>query len=172
MRAMPTRTQRLARPGLLLAAVFAAFLALGVGPLAHPAPVSASTATTMEAEIVSWINHARANRGIPALKVGWRLVDLSGDRAAYMARTGVLRHPACLSCMLRNRGVSFRTCAETIAYTSYPWGYQAARSIFNSWKNSSTHWSILMSRSYTRIGVGVAYRSSNHTTWASAILVG
>jgi uncharacterized protein YkwD len=171
MRPMSTPTQRLARPGLLLTAFLAAFLALAVGPVSHPAPASASTATTMEGYLVTWINNARANRGIPKLRVGSRLVNAAGDRAATMARTGVLKHPTCLACMLRNRGVSFRTCAETIAYTTYPWGYQAAKSIFNSWKSSSTHWSILMSRSFTRFGVGVAYRSSNHSTWASAILV-
>jgi uncharacterized protein YkwD len=172
MRAMFATSPRLARPSVLLAASFVALLALSIGPVAHPAPASASTASTMEAEIVSWINNARANRGIPALRVGWRLVDLSGDRASYMAKTGVLSHPSCLACRLRNRGVSFTTCAEAIGSTTYPWGYQAARSIFNGWKNSSAHWGILMSRSYTRIGVGVAYRSSNHSTWASAILVG
>jgi uncharacterized protein YkwD len=56
--------------------------------------------------------------------------------------------------------------------TSYPWGYDAARSIYLSWKNSPPHWSILMSRGYHRIGVGVAYRSGNHTTWAAAELAG
>jgi uncharacterized protein YkwD len=172
MRPMSTPTQHIARPGLLVTAFLAAFLALAVGPVSHPAPASASTATTMEAYLVTMINNARANRGVPALRVGSKLVDLAGDRAATMARSAKLQHPSCLACLLRNRAVSFRTCAETIAYTTYPWGYQAAKSIFLSWRNSSTHWGILMSRSYTRFGVGVAYRSSNHSTWAAAVLVG
>jgi uncharacterized protein YkwD len=29
-----------------------------------------------------------------------------------------------------------------------------------------------MSRSFTKIGVGVAYRSSNHTTWAAGEVKG
>jgi uncharacterized protein YkwD len=74
--------------------------------------------------------------------------------------------------VFRSYGVSFRVCGEVLAWTSYPWGYQAAQAIFNSWKNSSTHWSILMSRSFTKIGVGVAYRSSNHTTWAAGEVKG
>ena len=43
---------------------------------------------------------------------------------------------------------------------------------FLGWKNSPGHWSLLMSRSYKRIGVGVAYRSSNHSTWGAADLAG
>jgi uncharacterized protein YkwD len=88
-----------------------------------------------------------------------------------MASAGKLFHPSCLSCLLRKRSVSFSKCAEVIAYTSYPWGYDAARSIFLWWKGSSNHWGILMSRDYTRIGIGVAYRSSSRTTYASGILV-
>ena len=172
MRAMSTPSPRLGRPNILLAAVFAAFIGLAVGPVANPPPTQASTASNMEAQIVNWINQARASRGIPALKVGSKLTDLAGDRAVVLKNTQKLAHPSCLSCVLRNRGISFRNCAEVVAWTGYPWGYEAAKSIFLAWKNSSTHWGILMSRSFTRIGVGVAYRSSNRTTWAAGVLAG
>ena len=164
-------TSHRTRPSLVLVAALFALIALGAGPVAHPAPANASAAT-MEAKLVTWINNARATRGIPPLKVGWRLVDLAGDRAATMARTGKMVHVDCLACVLRSRGVSFGRCAETLSYTTYPWGYEAAHSIFLGWKNSRDHWSILMSRSYTRFGVGVAYRSSDHATFAAAVLVG
>ncbi len=172
MRPMSRGPQRLAHPSLLLAAAFMALLALAVGPVAHPAPASASTATTMEAELVSWINSARASRGVPALRVGSKLTNLAGSRATTLARTGVLLHPSCLACVFNNWDISWSACGEAIAMTTYPWGYQAARSIFNGWKNSPGHWSLLMSRAYHRIGMGVAYRSSNHSTWASADLAG
>ena len=172
MRPMSRGPQRLAYPSLLLAAAFMALLAFAVGPAAHPAPASASTATTMEAQLVSWINSARQNRGVPALRVGSKLTNLAGSRAATLARTTVLVHPSCLGCVFTSWDISWRTCGEAIAMTTYPWGYQAARSIFLGWKNSPGHWSLLMSRSYTRIGVGVAYRSSNHSTWAAADLAG
>jgi uncharacterized protein YkwD len=172
MRPMSRGPQRLAHPSLLLAAAFLALLALAVGPAAHPAPASASTATTMEAQIVSWINSARQNRGVPALRVGSKLTDLAGSRATTLARTTVLVHPSCLGCMYNNWDISWSACGEAIAMTTYPWGYQAARSIFLGWKNSPGHWSLLMSRSYKRIGIGVAYRSSNHSTWSSADLAG
>ena len=172
MRPMSRGPQRLTHPSLLLAAAFMALLALAVGPAAHPAPASASTATTMEAQIVSWVNGARQSRGVPALRVGSKLTSLAGSRATTLSRTTVLVHPPCLGCMYGNWDISWRACGEAIAMTTYPWGYQAARSIFLGWKNSPGHWSLLMSRSYTRIGIGVAYRSSNHSTWASADLAG
>jgi uncharacterized protein YkwD len=146
-----------------------------VGPVSHPDRASASiasTATYMEGLIVGWINNARAARGIPRLTVGSKLTDLAGDRAAYMASGGPFAHPSCLSCLLRKYAISFSRCAEVIAWNSYAWGYTAARTVFLQWRNSSAHWGILMSRSYTRIGIGVAYRSRDRSTFAAGVLAG
>ena len=172
MRAMSARSTRPARPGILLAAALVAFLGLAVGPVAHPAPAQAGTASYMEGLIVKWVNHARERRGIKPLRVTTRLTNLAGDRSATLARTGVLAHPSCLACTFRSYGIKFSRCGEDIAWTSYPWGWDAARNIYLGWKHSSTHWSILMSRGFHRIGVGVTYRSSDHTTWAAAELAG
>lgn len=168
------RSTRPAR-SIVRVALAALVLATGLavtGPVANPAPVSAGTADYMEDLLLRWINNARTSRGLPALKVGWRLEDLAGDRAASMAAKGDLFHVSCLACLLRQRSVSFKYCAEVVASTSYPWGYEAAKQIYLRWKGSSTHWSILMSRTYTRIGLGVAYRSKDRTTYAAGILVG
>ena len=172
MRAMSAPSPRLRHSSILLAAALVAFLGFAIGPAAHPAPAAASTATYMEGLIVKWVNHARANRGIAPLRVTTRLTNLAGDRSATLARTTNLIHPNCLSCVFRSYDIKFSRCAENIAWTSYPWGYQAARSIYLGWKGSPTHWTILMSRGYHRIGVGVTYRSSNQTTWAAAELAG
>jgi uncharacterized protein YkwD len=169
---MSGESPRLGRTSLVLAALIAAFTALAVGPVAHPEPVSAGTAATMESKILGWINNARDNRGLRPLRVTDKLRDLAGDRASTMARTGDLEHPDCLSCLLRNRDISFDTCAETIAFTTYDWGHDAARSIFTAWRGSSGHWDILMSRKLRRIGVGVAYRSQNDGTFGAAVLAG
>ena len=141
-----------------------------VGPVSHPARVEASTASYMEGLLVKWINDARAARGVPKLSVGTKLTDLAGDRAATMANYNKMAHPSCLGCLLNARAINWSTCGEVIAGTTYPWGSSAAKSIFNAWKGSSGHWGILMSRNFTRIGLGVAYRSSNHNTFAAGIL--
>lgn len=126
----------------------------------------------MESLLVKWINSARANKGIPQLRVGSKLTDLAGYRARTMASTNKLAHADCLACLLRSRGVSFSACGEVIASNSYPYGYEAARAIYRAWKGSAGHWSILMSRSYRRFGVGIAYRSSNRATFGSVVLAG
>ena len=165
------RTSRILARLALLSFVLAAAVTI-VGPVAHPAPVSASTASYMEGLLVMWINDARAARGIPRLTVGTKLTNYAGDRAAKMASTNKMTHPSCLGCELNARDISWSTCGEVIAGNTYPWGYQAAKTLYNSWKGSSGHWSILMSRSFKRFGVGVAYRSSNHNTFGAVVLAG
>jgi uncharacterized protein YkwD len=172
MRAMSAKSPRPAHTSILLVAALVAFLGFAVGPAAHPAPVSASTATYREGLIVGWINNARAARGVAPLKVGSMLTDLAGDRAAASARNRSLSHPSCLGCVFRSYGISFNVCGEVLAWTSYPWGYQAAKNLFNGWKGSPTHWNILMSPTFHKIGVGVAYRSSDRTTWGAGEVKG
>ena len=172
---MTSPATRPSRPAALLARIAMLSLVLAgaatmVGPVAHPEPVSAGTAEYIEGLLVKWVNQARSARGVPALRVGSKLTELAGDRAKTLASTNKLAHPSCLSCLLRQAGVSFSSCGEVIAGTTYPWGYDAAKSIYRSWRGSSGHWSMLMSRSYTRLGMGVAYRSSNRTTFAAGLL--
>jgi uncharacterized protein YkwD len=155
---------------LLLAATLAAVTITAVGPIAHPSPASAGTADTMEAKLVSLINVERSKRGLAPLRLHSGLVDLAGDRAAYMASVNSLLHISCLGCTLNARGIQWYTAGEVIAWTSYPWGSQAAQSIFNAWRGSSGHWAMLMSSRYNYFGVGVAYRSSNSRTYAAAEL--
>jgi uncharacterized protein YkwD len=154
----------------LLAALLVASVGTVAGPMAHPSSVSASTATTMESTILSLVNAERTKRGLVPLRLHAGLVDLAGDRAAYMASIGSLQHISCLSCTMSARGIQAFGSSEVIAWTSYPWGDQAAKSIFTSWKNSSSHWSLLMSDRSNYIGIGVAYRSSNARTYASAVM--
>lgn len=167
---VPLRPRVRALARLLLTATLASAAVAGVGPVAHPSPVVASVAGTMEADLLRWVNAARADRGLVPLRLHSGLVDLAGDRAASMAASGSLKHPSCLGCMLTNRGIQWYSVGEVVASTTYPWGDQAAQSIFNGWKRSSTHWALLMSSTFNYIGFGVAYRSSNRSTWAAADL--
>lgn len=155
---------------LLLVAFVAAGFVTALGPMAHPSSVAAGTADTMESTILSLINTERAKRGLIGLKLHSGLVDLAGDRAAYMASIGSLQHISCLSCTLNARSIQWYGTGEVIASNNYPWGDQAARVLFDGWMASSTHRAILMSSSFNYIGIGVAYRSANHSTYASAVL--
>ncbi len=160
-------------PGARLRLAFIAglaTLAFVVGPLAQPAPVAAGTADKIEASLRAWVNADRKNLGLVPLRKYGKLWSLAGDRAATMASTGELKHASCLSCLLDARGIQWYLDGEVIAWTSWPWGSQAAQSIYNAWKNSPEHWALLMSDRFNYFGIGVAYRSSNGTTWASIVL--
>ncbi len=126
----------------------------------------------MDAQIIGWINQDRVKLGLVPLRSYAALGSLATYRAGVMASTAVLSHTiaGCLSCELNSRGIQWYSYGEVIGWTSYPWGSKAAWAIFSWWKNSPLHWSILMSKTLNYLGVGVAYRSSNGTTWSSIVL--
>lgn len=165
---MPDTTPKRRSPAVVLAAMAALVLVAGA-QLANPTPAFAGTADRIEARILELVNAARARRDLPPLRLRASLVDLAGDRAAKMARTGVLKHPKCLPCKLDRRGIEYSTYGETIAW-SYPWGIEAAKKLFRIWKNSPPHWGLLMNGRYDRVGIGVAERKG--ATWAAAVLTG
>lgn len=148
---------------LLAVSLLAATVAIGVGPVAHPADVRAGTAEDMESQLFSLINGARTQQGLVPLRGWYKLTDMAGDRAASMARTGTMSHPSCLGCMFTDYGIQWYGVGEVLAWTSWPWGSQAAQSIFNGWKGSSTHWAILMSTKFNYLGLGVALASNGRT---------
>ena len=165
------RTPQLARTRLTISAAVAALLLLAAGPMANPTPTYAGTASSTESHILSLVNRARANRGLEPLRLRASLVDFAGDRAAKMARTGVLKHPDCLPCLLDKRGISYSTYGETIAWTFKSLGERAGTHLFRIWKNSPPHWALLMSSRLDRLGIGVAHRS-NGSNWSAIVLTG
>ena len=147
-------------------------LTTGLSPLRPASPVAAGTAETMEARFVTLINADRVKLGLVPLRVHPALVTLAGDRAASYASTGVLSHSTagCLSCQLTSRKIQWYGYGEVIGGTGWPWGDQAVTSLYNAWKGSSSHWSLLMSKKYNYLGAGVAYRTANKNTYASIVL--
>ena len=154
---------------LLAVAVLAAAVATGVGPLANPSDVQASTSSDMEFQLLSLINDARAKKGLVGLYYWDKLWDIAGSHSSSMASKKTLAHTSCLSCVLNSYNIQRYMSGEIIASSSYPWGSQAATSIFNGWKASSLHWSMLMSSSFNYIGLGVAL-GSNGRTYATGVL--
>lgn len=154
---------------VLAVAVLAAAVATGVGPLANPTDVRASTASDMEFQLLSLINDARSKKGLVPLYYWNTLWDIAGSHASSMANNRTMTHTSCLGCVLDSYNVQRYMSGEILASTSYPWGSQAATSIFNGWKASSLHWSMLMSSSFNYIGLGVAL-GSNGRTYATGVL--
>ena len=167
---MRRRRAQLAR--LFLATVFAAAIGSGAIPALHrPAIARAATAGSIETEILGWLNRDRAAHGLVALRLDTRLRDLAEYRAGVMASTGIMSHTiaGCLSCQLTARAIQWYSEGECIAWTGWAWGDEAAKSIYSLWHDSS-HWPLLMSPKYNYVGIGIAYRSANRTTWSSLVL--
>lgn len=158
------------RGGILLLALLTSLLVLGTLPQA----VSATTYTRSQLAslMVSWINRDRVYRGLAPYRVDYRMKDLAMDRAARMAQLNTLTHTAAggnIGTALTNRGTQWYSCGEDIGYSTYPWGSQAASNIYSLFRHSSSHWALLMSSKFNYVGVGFAYRSSNHKTFASVV---
>ncbi|MES2209647.1 MAG: CAP domain-containing protein [Chloroflexota bacterium] len=157
---------------LILAVLVSAALSTGLVPIHVAEPVRAGTAETMESALLGWINTARAARGLGRLRVGVQLADLAGERVTILAAQNVLSHtvPGCLKCQLADRGVAWDGYGEVLASNSWTWGLESARTAFDGWKGSPTHWNILMGATMDTVGIAVAV-AANGTTYAGAILV-
>jgi uncharacterized protein YkwD len=157
---------------LLLATAFAAVIGSGAIPAIHRTDVAqAATATTIEDEILGWLNRDRVAHGLTPLRLDTRVRDLAEYRAGVMASTGIMSHTiaGCLSCQLTARGIQWYSESESIAWTGWAWGDAAAQSIYSLW-HDATHWPMLMSPKFNYIGIGIAYRSANRTTWSSLVV--
>lgn len=156
-----------------MAAILAASLALVVMLGGLPAPAAAnSSSDSMTAMVLSWLNRDRTARGLVPLRSWTPLRTLATDRAARMASLNRLSHDAAggnVGAALTSRGLQWYGSGEIIGASTYPWGSQAASNIYNLWKGSSAHRSIMFSSRYNYVGVGFAYRSETRTTYASVV---
>jgi uncharacterized protein YkwD len=134
-------------------------------------PTNAATIHSLERSIVGMVNRARVVRGLRPLRGDIRLYALAGDRAATLARKGILSHSAAgdLGSQLSGRRVQWYGYGEVLAYAS-GWGSTTATSLFRLWKGSPAHWKLLMSSRYNYLGVGLAYRSTSRISYASIVL--
>jgi len=172
--ARPDRSHRFAQPGLrrrvgiLLAASLAALTMLST----VSAPAGASTATDMAAQIVRSMNADRVARGLVPYRSWTATTKLATDRAARMASRNTLSHTAAggnVGSALTSRGIQWYSYGEAIGATGYPYGSKAASHLYSMWKGSSAHRALLFSARFNYVGVGIVYKSSTRTTWASVI---
>lgn len=171
-------------PGLL--AVFALLLAgawfgKAAGPVTASQPVlspaasaAASTAGTMDSQILTSINAARATRKLVSLRVDSRLAAWAGDRAAWMASRADLTHtsyggsPCNLYVIER---ITWYQCGEAIADTTSAFGTKAASALYSLWRSSPEHFALITSTTFNYVGVGLAYRAANYTTYSSILFL-
>ena len=129
----------------------------------------AATATSPELQIMTWVNRARATRGLVPLRSDPRLWGLADDRAAAMAALGVLSHGVAGSLQegINERGIRWYGFGEVIAYST-GLGSAGAEALFRLWASSPPHWELLMSGSFNYLGIGLA--PSGSVTFGSMVL--
>ncbi len=162
---------RATRNGLL-----AIFVVLIAGAwFSSATPASASTAAqSMDSQLLGLINKDRAAAGLISLRGDTRLAGWAAERSAWMATHGVLTHNSWdgAPCSMYSRmRVTWYGCGEAIGYASASFGSVAANLLFSLWKASPDHAALLMGSKYNYLGIGVAYRASTHTTYASILFL-
>jgi uncharacterized protein YkwD len=159
------------RRGMVVALAAAILSGLLFTTAAADPPVASAGISSVETQVVRWLNADRVNRGLRPLR-GWgTLYSIAELRAERMAAANVMSHTisGSLSNQLSSAGVRSWSYGENIAYSGYPRGIEAARHIYRMWRNSSIHWSQMMSKRFNYVGIGLAYRSSNGRTFASLV---
>jgi uncharacterized protein YkwD len=173
--ARPLRSRALVGLGLacaLLVSVIGPATVSGSGSSTSSTnPPSSPTSATVESYLLRWLNHDRALRGLRPMRAWAALRSVATGRASTLANLGALSHTAAgsLSTQLGNAGVRYYAWGEDLGYSSYTWGYSVAKSLYTMWRHSSAHWRLMMSSRYNYLGVGLAYRWSAHTTYASIV---
>jgi uncharacterized protein YkwD len=160
-------------PRRSLSHALGAALIAAMAVTAFAAPASAATsASTAEAMIIGWVNTDRAAAGLAPLRGDSDLAYIAGVRASRMASTNTMSHTVGgnLANQLLYRDVQWYRYGETIGWSSSAWTVDAAKAIYRMWMSSSEHRALLMSTRFNYIGVGLAYRSSNSRTFASAVM--
>ena len=160
-------------PRRSLSHALGATLIAALAVTASVAPVSAATsASSAEAMIIGWVNTDRAAAGLAPLRGDSDLAYIAGVRASRMASYNTMSHTVGgnLSSQLASRDVQWYRYGETIGWSSAGWPVDSARAIYRGWMNSSSHRALLMSTRFNYIGLGLAYRSSNGRTFASAVM--
>jgi len=128
-------------------------------PLATPVDVHAhAAANRAEVAIVRELNRERRRRGVPGLRLSPRLAVVARSHTLDQLRSDRLNHASSdgtSSSVRIRRVVRARQNAETNAFAGRGAG-SGARTIVRMWLSSPAHASLLLSRSFRRVGIGRA----------------
>jgi uncharacterized protein YkwD len=132
---------------------------------------STTTADTMAAEILSWLNRDRAAAGLRPLRSWTALQTIANQRSANMAASKTLSHAAAggdPGSALTRAGLQWYSWGEIIGENSWPYGSQSAAKLYEMWRGSAPHHAIMFSATSNYIGIGIA-RASDGSTWSSVL---
>ena len=126
--------------------------------LSAPPPASASS---LAGRVIAYVNQVRKERGRRPLRASPSLARSSSRYARWMLRNDYFGHRGAIAASGR-----FRRLGEALAMQ---WGWRPSwRWAVRAWMRSATHRRILLSGSFSRIGVGMALGRMGRrraTTW-------
>ena len=143
-----------------IAALIAVSVAVGVALPAAPA-----AAASPEVVMFTKINEIRRAHGLARMRPSYPLFYSAGRYARRMVRSDYFGHLARIPLTRR-----FRMAGETLAM-HHGWRLSPRRTVWQ-WMGSPSHRAILLSSSFTRLGVGRArgnYGSSRATMWVAHV---
>lgn len=103
--------------------------------------------------MVELVNAERAKAGLPALQVDMRVVQTARVKSQDMITYNYFSHDSARLGspfdQMRRAGIQYRTAGENIA------GNQTVEAAHRALMNSPGHRANIMSRSFTKIGIGI-----------------
>ena len=130
---------------------------VGLGALVAPAAPAAAAATPAEQQLLDRMAKARANHGLRAYRVGGAITSVAREQARRMAESGTLYHnPRLTTEVTRWRHVGENVGEGPDAVT-----------IHRAFMGSPAHRANILSRSFTRVGVGAVVRDG--TVWVAEV---
>jgi len=139
---------------------------------AAPPPAAAATTTDVAGMILASMNADRVDSGLVGYRSWDALTALATERAQRMADLHTLSHAAAggnVGVALDSRSIDWLGYGEIIGMTGWPFGQEAADSLYSMWKDSDSHRGIMFSADYNYVGVGIA-QADDGSTWASAVM--
>lgn len=116
-------------------------------------PLTNSTVTSYEKEVIRLVNEERVKKGLKELTENWELSRVARYKSQDMKDNNYFSHTSPVYGtpfqMIKNFGISYRTAGENIAK-----GQSSPESVVKAWMNSSGHRANILNSSYTKIGVG------------------
>jgi uncharacterized protein YkwD len=139
---------------------------------AGPPSVAATLEESTTSAILGWLNRDRVALGLRPLRRDAALVSIALDRARRMAGLGVLGHSVAggdIGDALTAGGIEWFGFAEDVGVTTAPLGPDAAAELYSLWRASPPHWAALMSARLNYLGIAVADRPEDGSTYASIV---
>ena len=116
-------------------------------------PLTDSSVTSFEREVVRLVNAERVKQGLPTLTYDWQLSRVARIKSQDMKDNKYFSHtsPTYGSPfqMMKSFGITYKTAGENIAR-----GQATPAAVVSAWMNSSGHRANILNSSFTHIGVG------------------